>query len=224
MNKIVSSLEFLYYALLPYFGYLSLYFLHGKSWSVKIIPIFGWIVLLIYQIVFLGIFKERERDKTDLIPLVIPPVLIGINQIFFKNSLWNFFLEQTVLEIVAFIFAISIIFLFFKDNNNDFSWQVLGIIPIIVIILILMGSWGYIDTWIDRQEYFTRGSITNFFLFFTAFSIRVRSFILILNRIVKRKLIIKEIFPENSGVSTALIIGQIVIWIFIIPLIFGIIN
>jgi len=220
-KKSLNVVNFAYHAILPFLGYIAVLKLEIDVKSVNWLPFLGWIVLLLYQIIKLGILSTQQRSSIKVLYHFVPPLLLLTNHYYFSDDIWHFFLDQAVLEIVALMLALCILFIFFKDHHGVRSWQELGIIPILVIAFIMFGSLAFVDTWLQRNLYFAEGEAPLALLSFSAaFLIAMRNHLDILNRILKRKLTIPDVFANKKSLTVLLIIGQILIWMIAIPLIF----
>ncbi len=182
-----------------------------------LIIMLGWVVLLIHQTMYLAVFEATaKREYTFALPFV-PPLLIAFNQTTLDLSIWNFFLEQAVIEMVGLMVGLAIVFLFFKNDEGHTAWRDMGCLPLIFVGLIGAGSWGFVATWWNQQLYSTEAAYWNILSFAVAFLIEIRANVLVLNKVVKGKLFLSEVFGGENGIG--LILGQIVLW-FVLPAIF----
>lgn len=224
INKWLLKVEFAYYAILPFLGYIAVYQLNSNTQGVNWLPFMGWVVLLVYQIVYLGLMKSAETERYTGVTLIIPPFLIGLNQSLMNGTIWDFFLEQTMMEVVALMIGLSVIFMFFKNDVGRYAYQDIGIIPLMVVGFLFFGVWGIVTSWWNRQSYTSTAEIWNIAIFAIAFLIELRTNIIVLNKIVKRKLIINDVYQEvssgNKNMGFFIIFGQMILWILVIPLLY----
>lgn len=220
-GKIASYFVFIYHALLPLLAYIAVFVLSPEAGSKTGLILIGWIILLLYQIIKLGFLSKNYKvGLKNLLPLV-PILQLSLNTYFSGAEIWFYFLDQAVLEICTMMLALSIVFLFFKDHKNNYAWQDLGIVPFIVVGFIFFGGWAFIKIWYENNIYTTGNllsikSVNYLLAFIIAFWINLQ----LLIRLVKRKVVIPDIFEKQGKWSTAIIIGQIMLWIIVIPLFF----
>lgn len=217
MKNFTYKTAYFYYAILPYLGYLAVLIMAEKYPADGLIIMLGWLVLLVHQVIYLAVFEATAKREYKLALPFVTPVLIAFNQTTLDLSIWNFFLEQTVVEMVGMMIGLSIVFLFSKNDEGRTSWQDMGCTPLIVVTIIGAGSWGFVATWWQQQLYSTEAAYWTLLSFGVAFIIEIRANVLVMNKVVKREILLDEVFGGKNGLG--LILGQILLW-FLIPAIF----
>ena len=224
MKKWLFNIELIYYALLPFLGYIAVYKLNDEAKDMVWLPLLGWTVLVVFQVVYLGILQENNKKQSTALLTIVPPFLIGLNHALLNGTIWNFFLEQAMIEVVALILGLSVIFLFFKNDKGRTAFQDLGIVIFLIVGLFVIGIWAIIGTWLSTQFYTTTADWWNLLIFGIAFSIELRNNIVVLNKMVKRKIIINDIYEQvgnySDRIGGIILIGQILIWMILIPVLF----
>ncbi len=218
MKNLAYKTSFFYYAILPYLGYVVVLSAGGDYPANGLIIMLGWLILLVHQTIYLAVFEATAKRTYPMALPFIPPLLIAINQATLETSLGNFFLEQTLMEVVGLMIGISIAFLFFKNDEGRTAWQDLGILPFIVVGIIGAGSWGFIATWWKLQVYTTEAAYWHIMSFAVAFIVEIRANLIVLNKVVKREIFLNEVFSGDKGLP--LILGQILLWFLLAPLVY----
>lgn len=222
MKNYLAKLEFSYFAILPFLAYIAILYLDVSQHNLFLLPIFGWIFLLFYQILYLGWLQKTQEDASLAVTAIIPPVLIGINQAYMNGSIWTFFIENMVLEGVTLILALILVLLFSSNHEGKNVWKEssTAIAALFFSALLLGGCWVFVTAWWEINLYQTAEiSYWNIGNFVLAFIVGLRSNLLVMNDISKRKVAIKDVYApkeasdENDTKTFFLIFGQIVLWV-----------
>ena len=200
-----------YYAVLPYLAYLAIFML-GYDASPTIL--LGWVVLLVYQILFLGLFAA---EVTPFRPaarwlFVLPPLLIGGRQALAQGSVWNFFLEEMLLEAIALVLVFVLQLFFARDRVGRTAWADLGIIPLLVGGILGFGMWDFGRVWWEINVLTRRPDWPAIAMAAAAFAVALFNYWRALSAVRNGRMTIEEVFPDD-GRGIALILGQVVLWV-----------
>ncbi len=210
MKGILAKIEFGYYAILPYLALVAVGISGADGWMINCLVMLGWVTLLVYQIFCLGILKTSGNRSAAVFMPLIPILILLWNRLGAGGTVWEFFLDQIMVEMVAMFIAMSIVFITVKGPGNRYAWQELGILPFFFIALISLGSIGFVQAWWEMNQ----GKMNEFFLgpipFLISMVIEVVSFFFVLKSIVKREYEIPDIFEGKYG--AVIVLGQIVLW------------
>lgn len=208
--SLIRTVQAGYYAVLPYLAYVAVFAVGGRGGLAMLL---GWIVLLVYQILFLGLFAARtEPARTQGRWLfVVPPVLIGVRQVIGPGTLWNFFLEEMLLEAVTLVLVFVGQLLFTRNREGRTAWADLGITPLLVGGLLGLGMWDFARTWWEVNLVATRPNWLSVAMIAAAFVVALSNYWRAISAVRTGRLTIREVFPDD-GRGIGLIIGQIVLW------------
>ncbi len=212
-------LKLAWYFLLPWAGYAVALRVAPSADPLKSSILFGWVVLLVYQMVKLGLVKletDRPPESRDwkavfeMLPSLIPAVLVGVTQYRNGGGLTGYFLEQFAMEVAALLVAMTGVLLFVKNDKGRTAWQDLAALPVFFAGFVLAGISGILHTWWGQGGYAEADAVSALLLGL-AIAGELRQQFRMMARIVRREVIIKDFIDESKG--TPVIIGQLVLWL-----------
>jgi hypothetical protein len=221
MKKIFSKIqyffaqvEFFYLALIPYLGYIGTGLI-AKEYVVM--PFLGIGALMAHQVLALGFWKYQKENgkKRNYLFAILPTLLIAINYILLGKGIWLFFIEKAMIEVGATMLSFSIALLFFKNSAGRTSWQDIGGIAVLVILIIVAGMWEMVKTWWLHNPYFLDKNYTHLAILALALALDFWRAMLITRKVAEGKAVIGDIFETKYGL--ALILVQVGIWVIVIP-------
>jgi len=209
-RKLGRYLQGGYYAVLPYLAYVAVFAL-GRNAGVSVL--LGWVVLLVYQILFLGLFAAEVTPFRPIARLLflVPPLLIGSRQALASGSVWNFFLEDMLLEALVLVLVFVLQLMFTRNSAGRTAWADLGIIPLLVAGLLGLGMYDFARAWWEVNVLSQRPDWLALAMIAVAFAVAFYNYWRAISAIRTGALMIEEIFPDG-GRGIALILGQIVLW------------
>ncbi|GAB4404131.1 MAG: hypothetical protein OHK0053_29490 [Microscillaceae bacterium] len=148
MKSLAIYLYWYYYAL-PFLGYMAVYFLGPKSFGMAIFM--GWLVMILYHTLYIGQLKHKleQNPQATALPLLIPILLIGLNQLWVGGNLLHFFLEHTIVEAISVALGFGILLFFGRNELGKTAWEDMGCTPLILVGFILAGISSFVLTWVE---------------------------------------------------------------------------
>ena len=189
IKQFFNRIEFVYYTILPLLGCIAVFELGSTTFGVNWLPFTGWVVLVYYQMVALGLYLSRNKTA-EMALSIVPPFLIGLNHAVMNGTVWHFFLEETMIEVVTLMIGLCVLLLFFKNDVGKSVWdEKMTIIATFVFVgLSLIGTLGIVTTWWHEQFYTKQVQIWSILSFVLAFLIQLRANLLVFDKISKKKL------------------------------------
>ncbi len=211
LTKIISSLELFYLMILPFMGYIATGIYNEGYFLMWIL---GIGLLFVYQILIFGIWNEKKNNYS-VIFLLGSIFITAFNYSSSENAFWAFWLEKSFLELGT----IGLVFLtlFTTEARKEFGWG------FIIFLLAIMtgGFWEMGKAWINNNHYFNNNLYlsVNLIISFVFDFIWLYSFLFKVN---KGEIILKDI--DNNRFVMIIIIMELIIWIFCIPLLLGMLG
>ncbi|MCB1318229.1 MAG: hypothetical protein KDK27_19820, partial [Leptospiraceae bacterium] len=137
----ISALEIAYICLLPFLGALAAFQL--ESDFIGWIMIGGWLLAVLNVYIHAPVILSGYGRSAPLllVPLVRIVLLAG-KQSWMEGSIWNFFLDETILEAGSLMIAFALMFLFGRGISGNTAWQDLGVGMVVIMVGLFLGSIG----------------------------------------------------------------------------------
>jgi len=216
----LQALSLLYFFLLPYAGYLSILCLEAegkitRGWGIGGIALLGWLGLLVYQIFISAVnqtpladtFKKKSPLFKGLYPLVAPTIMLG-KQFLTNGNVLVFFIELTVIEITSLFFALYLSFIVIEKK-----WGTI-VHPAGVLFFFIAGIFtiAVLGIWRDLgiKNIFAQG------VFMVAMLATTVQHVLFFRERNIKNIPLRDL--DFGGHPIAGVVGQIILWIVIIPI------
>ena len=209
-RSVLRTIEGGYFATLPFLAYIAVF---AKGRTAGITVMLGWTVVLVYQILFLGMLsvKSTRTYTASRLLFAVAPMLIGFRQTFLGGGIWNFFLEEMIVEVVA-LMAVFIGQLFFTRNaGGNTAWQDLGIVPLLVAGIIIGGLWDIMIAWWQLNVVAEHATPAALIVLGLAFVTATVNYWREISAVRTGEAPIADVFANDKR-GIFLIIGQIVAW------------
>lgn len=213
--SLLTYLEVAYLFLLPFMGYIATGILNEKY---TMMPILGIGLLFLFQIIALGLWDYQKKSKNSATHfyLLISIALTVFSYINTKESFMLFCAEKALFELGAFSIAISFVF-FFGKNGGGYAGDGLGLgIPIMIAGILVASLWETAIAWYNNNPYFSNGN--QIYLIGIGLSTVLDALwtYQILNKLVKKEIIINDMFDSRYGMTVIVI--ELILWIVGVPL------
>jgi hypothetical protein len=211
--KALGWFKYLYMLCIPWFGYLAI-MVTGKGPEGLMIGT-GWLLVVIYQLFIMGNFKPNEgMSVKEVLLTFLTPLLLVVGQFVRKDgSIWNFFIEDSLTELVA--MNVGLLLMFGREMRKAVgSKRDIG--PAVPGVIILLGFTGCVlyslfKAWFElnpSRDYF---SVINLSV---AFGTSILSYF----RSMKKG----AMFSKEKEPGIGLLVGQIFIWLLTMPIVMAI--
>jgi hypothetical protein len=205
--SLLSYLEVAYLFILPFMGYIATGILNEKY---VMMPFLGIGLLFIFQTIALGLWDYQKKSKNSATHfyILISIALTVFNFINTEESFWLFWAEKALFELGAFSVAMAFSSFFGKNSGLGLGAMLAGIL--------LPGLWETATAWYNNNPYFSNGN--QIYLIGIGLSTVLDALwtYQILNKLLKKEIIIKDMFDNRYGMTVIVI--ELILWIVGVPL------
>lgn len=209
--RIFCWLEIAWFCVLPWLGYWIVLGTPGVHPGGTVI--LGWLPLLVYNIIklgmVLGIQRSSRRPVARLLGTLLPTALLILAQWLRGGDMRGFLLELATLEFTVLACAFPVALVFLKNDQGRSAWQDLGIVPLLIAVLFGIGIHGFVAAWWTIAPAWHSHPLSLLLLIAGAAAWFVAA-MGNLNRLVKREATLADI--STRPVVLVLMLGQIAIW------------
>lgn len=156
------KLEVAYLTVLPFLGAVAAFYFE-TPWTTYII-LGGWLLAMMnmYIHVPMAMSGYRRKGARLILPLASTG-LIALKNGLHSGNIWDFFLDQAVMESAALMLGFALIFLFSRGMNGDTAFEALGPGMVIFVVALFVGSaGGLLLAWVERLALQPQWSIVNY--------------------------------------------------------------
>jgi hypothetical protein len=212
--KVLGWTKYIYMLCIPWMGYLAIAVTGAGPQGLFIGT--GWLLVVIYQLFLLGAHKPGGgMTVREVLLALLSPVILAVGQFIRQDgSLWNFFIEDSLTELVA--MNVGLVMMFARAFRTAVTTEKRSIGPAVPGVLILIGFTGAVlyclfKAWMELNPHRDELSAINLGV---AFLTSVWSYFSAMKR--------GAAFNKEKEPNIGLVIGQIFIWLLAMPIVMAI--